>query len=78
MPITVIEQHTHNAIQRACNAIVKHVTEADWEQRRYETAKDVLATLITMQGAEHAEHLCITSVNIADRFINILRQPRTE
>lgn len=39
--MTVIEQDTMHAIQSACRKYTKEKKEIDWEQRRYEIAKDM-------------------------------------
>lgn len=45
--MTVIEQDTMHAIQSACRKYAKEKKEIDWEQRRYEIAKDVLCGMVS-------------------------------
>ncbi len=45
--MTVIEQDTMRAIQSACRKYAYEKKEIDWEQRRYEIAKDVLCGMVS-------------------------------
>lgn len=76
--MTVMENQTYTAIQRACRAIADDREHVDWEQRRYEIAKEALNALISLGGTDDWGEKCIASVNIADRLVSILQRPRTE
>ena len=44
--MTIIEERTNDAI-RSINSKVKDTNQVDWEQRRYETAKDVMPAFMS-------------------------------
>lgn len=46
--MTVIEQDTMHSIQSACRKYTNSKKEIDWEQRRYEIAKDVLCCMVSV------------------------------
>lgn len=78
MSITVIVQRTLNAVQSACNAVVKHVAEADWEQRRYEIAKDFATRMYAASCYTGTKSDAIKAgVKFADELIAELQKPRT-
>lgn len=74
--MTIEERKTATAIQDIAKEM-KKTKKIDWEQRRYEIAKDVLQTIldspthginITLQG------LCKSAVTIADGLIEELKK----
>lgn len=73
MAITVIEHDTMNCIQNACKEYVKNACKIDWEQRRYEIAKDVLCALIREDYAECSID-CQMAVLKADQLIAELKK----
>lgn len=46
----------------------------DWEQRRYEIAKDLLPSILKEQGASKISYAISLSVNCADILIRRLKQ----
>lgn len=76
--MTIEERNTARAIQDIAKEM-KKTPKIDWEQRRYEIAKDVLKMIldspthgldITLQG------LCKSAVTIADGLIEELKKGR--
>lgn len=64
-------------MEMACS-FFRHMTrskETDWEQRRYEIAKDTLANMVANTSFDaNIEYLTSTSVHIADALIDELRK----
>lgn len=73
--MTGIENQTHNAIQNM------NQNEIDWEQRRYEIAKDVLAAFMSNSCdnvySGTPEKQSKDAVVYADALINELKKPHT-
>lgn len=47
--ITVQEQHTLKALENFCSKANKRLSEIDWEQRRYEIAKEIYVGCFLME-----------------------------
>lgn len=73
MALTVQESRTHDCIQDACKEFIRKSHTIDWEQRRYEIAKDVLCALIREDYAECAID-CQMAVIKADQLIEELKK----
>lgn len=73
--MTIEEQRTHNAIQNM-NRKMKDQREIDWEQRRYEIARDVMCAIITSPslGWDSLEYLAKSAVKTADALIEELKK----
>lgn len=67
--ITVQEQHTLKALENFCSKANKRLGEIDWEQRRYEIAKEIFVNA-THRGPEGAEF----SVRCANYLIEELKK----
>lgn len=73
--MTVIEQDTMHAIQSACRKYTKK--EIDWEQRRYEVAKDLFVRMSVGEYSYHFSHSDVESaVEMADELIEELKKER--
>lgn len=77
MTMTKIEQDTHNSIQRMAREICSK--EIDWEQRRYEIAKAVLASAITSDNTQikvalHQDKIIDYTIELTDKLIDRLRK----
>lgn len=74
--LTQIETEALRAQIRANQAIKEHLTEIDWEQRRYEIAKEVISSIAEYdcQLPEEAEYAAKIAVAHADELIKLLRQ----
>lgn len=79
--LTRIEMDTMRAIE-SMNRKMKDQREIDWEQRRYEIARDVLAGYITYGGNEilhqyydvETRTCCRAVVKLADALIEELKK----
>lgn len=64
---------------RTNKAIADHLQEIDWEQRRYEIAKDYAIGLMTSEWfEEETEVACNCGVRFADKLIEELKKPQTQ
>lgn len=73
--MTVIEQETMHAIQSACRKYTNSKKEIDWEQRRYEIAKDLFARMCVGEYGYHFSHSDVESaVEMADELIEELKK----
>ena len=76
--LTNLEVETLIAVKRAANKLTNQ--DVDWEQRRYELAKDFMAHLIPKaidRGNPHGltgEEMVDTAVQYADKLIEKLRK----
>lgn len=81
--MTNIELKTMEAVQ-ALNRKVKDQTKIDWEQRRYEIAKDTLQGILygftaTKEDIEdNSESLAKCAVYLADALITELKKKKDE
>lgn len=66
-----LEKETMEMAKRAARKFV--YDEIDWEQRRYEIAKDVLCSIIWSDNHNEITLDCVTAVNIADALIKELK-----
>jgi len=82
MPLTNIEVETLSAIKAAARKFANETI--DWEQRRFEVAKDVLPSILSKKYMKDNgyiydnESAVKESVKIADLLINELRNKKTE
>lgn len=67
--MTVQEQHTLQALENFCSKANKRLSEIDWEQRRYEIAKEIFVSAPKC-GTEWAEY----SVRCANNLIEELKK----
>ena len=75
MGMTVIEQDTMHAIQSACRKYTNSKKEIDWEQRRYEIAKDMFVRMsITDYGYHYSATSVKDAVDMADALIEELKK----
>lgn len=79
--MTVIEKQTMDAII-AINRKTKDANQIDWEQRRYEIAKDVMAAQMSnsnpnMHGSE-PRTMARYSIEWADALIDALKAKREQ
>lgn len=75
--MTVIEQDTMHAIQSACRKYTNSKKEIDWEQRRYEVAKDLFVRMCVGEYSYHFSHSDVESaVEMADALIEELKKER--
>ena len=74
--LTQIETEALRSQIRAHQAIRDHLTEIDWEQRRYEIARDAIAHMAEYESQlpEEAEYAAKVAVAYADELIKLLRQ----
>lgn len=66
-----LEKETMEMAKRAAKKFV--YDEVNWEQRRYEIAKDVLCAIISSDNHNEITLDCVTAVNIADALIKELK-----
>lgn len=74
--MTIEERDTAVAMRRAANEITKHFNEPktiDWEQRRYEIAKDVLCAWYASGRTDGLEMDINDAVRTADELIKRLK-----
>lgn len=78
--MTQIEQQTMNAIQ-SINRKMKDATIIDWEQRRYEIAKEIFTRCLSSSDGEmrafsanHLEMHAEDCVREADALIDVLKK----
>lgn len=79
--MSVIEKQTMDAII-AINRITKDANQIDWEQRRYEIAKDVMAAQMSnsnpnMHGSD-PRTMARYSIEWADALIDALKAKREQ
>lgn len=73
--MTVIEQDTMHAVQSACRKYTKEKKEIDWEQRRYEIAKDLFVRMcVGVYGYNFLHSDVESAVEMADALIEELKK----
>ena len=75
--MTNIEMSTMNLLQSACKKYVQNSEKIDWEQRRYEIAKECMAQLNVTHfadGYESEENCARMAVKAADVLIAELKK----
>lgn len=73
--MTQIEMETMHAVKNAAREYVSKSNNIDWEQRRYEIAKDYAIGLMLAQWfAGEEEQACECAVKFADKLINELKK----
>ena len=73
--MTVIEQRTMDAIQ-SINRKTKDANQIDWEQRRYEIAKEVMG--VEASNEPFSEDAAKYAVACADALIKELKNSQSE
>lgn len=68
---TIQESRTHDLIQSACKKYIDHQKKIDWEQRRYEIAKEVFVGMCV--SGHFTQNLANESVQVADDLISVLK-----
>lgn len=75
---TQVEIDAARSTVRACKSLVRHLDEVNWEQRRYEVAKDAFCTLINditfPTSIENKEMWAREAIAYADCFIKVLKK----
>jgi len=72
MALTVLENRTHELLQSTCTKITEFLRrqsqpkQIDWEQRRYEIAREILSHYPAMEAVE--------AVSLADKLIEELKK----
>lgn len=74
--MTNIELQTYNAHVNMCRNLSNHLEKIDWEQRRYEIAKDVFCTLLTEKNELTYFQKAENAVLRADALIEALKKKR--
>ena len=73
--MTQIELEATYATKRMCNAVTKRCEEIDWEQRRYEIARNFMCSRISgLDYYPDADKLSKTAVEYADVLIAELKK----
>lgn len=73
--MTQIELETMHAVKNAAREYVANSNYTDWEQRRYEIAKDYAIGLMLSQWfAGEEEVACECAVKFADKLIDELKK----
>lgn len=77
--MTIIEQQVMDALRTAAWEYTKSKNRIDWEQRRYEIAKDVCAaTQSASMAREYPESAAKLAVKLADLLIAELKKKHEE
>lgn len=77
--VTNIEMDVARSTIRTNKAVADHLQVIDWEQRRYEIAKDYAIGLMTADWFEgEIEDACYCGVKLADKLIEELKKPQTQ
>lgn len=71
--LTVEQRDVATAVRRAANEVTKHLSEIDWEQRRYEIAKDVLCAWYASARTDGIGRDVQDAVLVADELIKQLK-----
>jgi len=71
--LTTAEQETLSAVKNAAREYVKKAQNIDWEQRRYELAKDYMFAQ-AVQGYMLVNEMPQQALDYADSLINALRK----
>ena len=72
--LTNIEQRAYEAHVSMCHDVSNHLTKRDWEQRRYEIAKDIYCKYLTEIKDLPSKDLAELSVHRADELIEALKK----
>lgn len=72
--MTNIEIQSANAQINMSREVVNHLTKVDWEQRRYEIAKDVYCTLLGQSNELTYFQKAENAVRRADALIEALKK----
>ena len=72
--MTNIELQAANAQISMSREVVNHLTSIDWEQRRYEIAKDVYCTLLEQRDGLTHHQKAENAVLRADALIEALKK----
>ncbi len=70
--MTIEERDTARAIQTIARKM-REPKEIDWEQRRYEIAKDAMAAMIAQKTFAFTEDVASDAVNYADVLVKELK-----
>lgn len=72
--LTNIEMQTLEALRKAAVTYARQSEEKDWEQRRYEIAKEVMPVLIGLDFDRSADGVARDAVFYADALIAELKK----
>ena len=73
-----IELRATSMAIRANKAIVEHLENINWEQRRYELAKAAMQGYLASSMSTTVKHLAESSVIMADAVIDELKKTKKE
>lgn len=76
--MTNIEIDVARSTIRMNNAVTDHLQEIDWEQRRYEIAKEILPYCVEKSHSILAKVCASSAVAFADALIEELKKPQTQ
>lgn len=71
--MTNIEHDVARSTIRMNKAVADHLQEIDWEQRRYEIAKDAFIMLVRLNPDVTTDACAFDAVNAADSLIEELK-----
>lgn len=74
--MTNIELETYSAVKNMARNISRDIEDINWEQRRYEIAKDCLASYMssTIHGTYDKDACVENAIYLADKLIEKLRK----
>lgn len=73
--MTQIEMQAMEAI-KGIHREIKKANEIDWEQRRYEIAKEIYPSVLNLTGADQMKAGIKTTVFLADLLISELKMEK--
>lgn len=76
--MTNMEMDVARSTIRTNKAIADHLQEIDWEQRRYEIAKDAFIMFIRLDPDVTTHSCALDAVYAADALIEELKKPQTQ
>ena len=77
MALTILEHEVAETTKRMNMAVTRHLEETDWEQRRYEIAKDVMSAMLDGKSYYPSVEDCVSlSISYADALIEELRKSK--
>ena len=72
--MTQLEQRTLSLLAAACSKYIEEVNNIDWEQRKYETAKDYATALMASQWYDGTpQDAIVCGIKFAEELITRLK-----